>query len=293
MKLIEPSCQLIEENNPYKLVELIGRTCYKSEYLITEDSCYKFVRNLIDREHFAMLEHGRLTFRVYPMYVPLSALANIPGLIVSECKDRSNYYIGVSMSHLYNPLWQKEEYKPCGNVFRVFRRIVESRFVPGSEQFKCYGIDLLKFSTDISSPFTFKSIKFVCDRGVTHELVRHRCAIAQESTRYCAYNKDKFNSELTFVKPVAYDNWNDSEKQFFLESLQDAENKYLKATNEFKWDAQTARGLLPHYIKADIVLTMNMPQWRHFLNMRYYETTGKSHPDCKHVAMLAKQILHI
>ena len=293
MKLIEPSCQLIEEYNPYKLVELIGRTCYKSEHLITEDSCYKFVRNLIDRHHFAMLEHGRISFYVDKRYVSLLTLVNIPGVIISADYDENRYRIGVSMSHLYNPIWREPEYKSCGDLFYVFRRILEYKFIPGSKEARCYGVDLINIDDSSIDKFTFKSIKFVCDRGVTHELVRHRCAIAQESTRYCAYNKDKFNNELTFVKPVAYDNWNDAEKQFFLESLQDDENKYLKATNEFKWDAQTARGLLPHYIKADIVLTMNMPQWRHFLNMRYYETTGKSHPDCKHVAMLAKQILHI
>lgn len=290
MKLIEPNCQMIKEDNPYKLIERIGRTCYKSENLITEDSCYKFVQNLIKHGHFAMLEHARVTFKIsgrltYALYCGYyQKLINVPGVLVSV-QDKG-LFINLSLSHIYNPKWREEQYG-C-KFFDRLKEIVEYKYIPGSPQPKECSIVITNSDEPI---FHFTTIKFICDRGVSHELVRHRCAIAQESTRYCSYNKEKFGAELIFVKPINYETWSINEKEFFVNGLKCAENQYMAAINEYGWTAQIARGFLPHFVKTEVILTMNDLQWEHFLNMRYYETTGKAHPDCKYVAGLAKDLL--
>ena len=130
------------------------------------------------------------------------------------------------------------------------------------------------------------SVRVICDRGVTHEIVRHRIAsYSQESTRYCNYSNDKFGNELTFIKPC-----------WFKSSIEDL-NNYIKNKNDFKklssgewvwidtlksieisyftlllktcnWTPEQARSILPNSLKTEIVMTMNLREWRHFFKLR-------------------------
>ena len=129
------------------------------------------------------------------------------------------------------------------------------------------------------------SVKFTTDRGVSHETVRHRIAsYAQESTRYCNYGSDKFNNEITVISPLSamelkapdgadigewYDLW--------VEAVCDSENKYLRLI-ELGCPPEIARGVLPTSLKTEIVVTMNLREWRHFFELRVLGTTGKPHP---------------
>ena len=107
------------------------------------------------------------------------------------------------------------------------------------------------------------SIKFICDRGVSHELVRHRMAsFAQESTRYCNYSKDKFGNELTFIKPCF---WEENTHEYFswCESMGNAEKGYFELL-KLEATPEKARSVLPNSIKTEIVMTANLREWRHF-----------------------------
>ena len=145
------------------------------------------------------------------------------------------------------------------------------------------------------------TVKFTCDRGVSHELVRHRLAsFAQESTRYCNYSKDKFGNELTFIIP-SWLNWNEQtihdgdfkkssncsiDSQIFIHSLLKAENDYMSLIHE-GWTAQQARMILPMSIKTEINMKCNLREWRHFLNLRCSQA---AHPDIRVLALdLLKQ----
>ena len=111
------------------------------------------------------------------------------------------------------------------------------------------------------------SIKFVCDRGVSHEIVRHRVAsFAQESTRYCNYSKDKFGNELTFIRPCF---WEENTHEYFswCEAMRDAEIKYFELL-KLRATPEQARSVLPNSIKTEIVMTANLREWRHFLKLR-------------------------
>ena len=177
MKLIKPSFSIIEQQagleGVYKQIEKVGRVCYKSEDKITEDSAKGFVDRMIKSGHGAMLEHGT----IYMEFVPYK---NHP---------MPKFYI-------YNPYSKVVE---CGGNMYVttnMRVLVEN--------------ERLNDLQYICKPTEFHEkrvcVHFVCDRGVSHEFVRHRVmSFAQESTRYCNYSKDKFGNELTFIIPCWLD----------------------------------------------------------------------------------------
>ena len=124
------------------------------------------------------------------------------------------------------------------------------------------------------------SVKFVCDRGVSHEIVRHRMAsFAQESTRYCNYSKDKFGNELTFINPCFWEDANNSKNdeietilpinnyEYWLIICRATEKMYFKLLKNGATPEQ-ARSVLPNSIKTEVVMTANLREWRHFLKLR-------------------------
>lgn len=128
------------------------------------------------------------------------------------------------------------------------------------------------------------SVKFICDRGVSHELVRHRLAsFAQESTRYCNYGQDKFGNELTFIKPCF---WAEESREYsnWLQAMSLAEMAYLTAL-DYGCAPQQARSVLPNSIKTEVIMTANYREWRHFLNLRAARATGPAHPQMEELAV--------
>lgn len=112
-------------------------------------------------------------------------------------------------------------------------------------------------------------------------MVRHRVfSFAQESTRYCNYSKDKFNNELTFIFPHWLLN-RDHDK--FIVALGNTEKYYFTLLDQ-GWTPQEARQVLPNALKTEICMTGFESDWKHFLDLRYFEVTGKAHPDMKELA---------
>lgn len=123
------------------------------------------------------------------------------------------------------------------------------------------------------------SVKFIVDRGVSHELVRHRIAsFAQESTRYCNYSKDKFDNGITFIKPFFF---SDTKYQRWLAAMADAESAYLDLLNSGA-TPQEARSVLPNSTKTEIVITANYREWRNFFKLR---TAKAAHPQMREVTI--------
>jgi len=125
------------------------------------------------------------------------------------------------------------------------------------------------------------TVKIICDRGVTHEIVRHRIAsYCQESTRYCNYANDKFGNELTFIKPFY---WVDEPGKYelWLDTMQQIEENYIKLLN-IGATPEEARSILPNSLKTDIVMTMNLREWRHFFRLR---CAPQAHPQMREVAV--------
>ncbi|MCL2572024.1 MAG: FAD-dependent thymidylate synthase [Defluviitaleaceae bacterium] len=125
------------------------------------------------------------------------------------------------------------------------------------------------------------SVKFTCDRGVSHEIVRHRLfSFAQESTRYCNYSKGKYGNEITVIKPFF---WKEGEEKYVLweKSCQEAEKTYLSLI-KMGATPQEARAVLPNSLKTEIIVTGNVREWRHFFKLR---TSNDAHPQIREVAI--------
>lgn len=282
MKLIESSVQIIEEKDPYKMIEIAGRTCYHSQDNITEDSAKEFVDRMIKLGHGAMLEHGT---------VYLTITATSPEVRKYEINPYSRVK-KISVDGINGRAY----------ITTNYRVLVENKW-----------LDDLKYQCDPTPSHEKRiTVKFICDRGVSHEFVRHRVfSFAQESQRYCNYNKDKFNNELTFIKPTWLDiptgdytywdgDWCDIDNMKiqlpsdngvadnFLWCLNNAGMQYRLLINK-GLKPQEARGVLPNATKTELVMTGFESDWEHFLSLR---TSKNAHPDAQRLSLKLKELLY-
>lgn len=282
MKLIKPSFEIWNQpaglEGVYKQIERVGRVCYKSEDKITEDSAKPFVDRMIKSGHGAMLEHGTVYLKVFNV-IENSELID---------KYKSNKYSVVKEgTEVYN-CHGDILYGSCKCITTNYRVLVENGW-----------LDDLKY---ICEPTKYHerrvTVHFVCDRGVSHEFVRHRVmSFAQESTRYCNYSKDKFGNELTFIIPC----WiKDLEEKSYLahaeyhHTKEDASKQWYDVcmNSEFVyedlirlgWKPQEARAVLPNSLKTELVVTGFVSDWNHFFDLRARGTTGAPHPQAKELA---------
>lgn len=293
MKLIESSVQIIEEKDPYKMIELAGRTCYKSEDKITENSAKEFVDRMIKLGHGAMLEHGTIYLTIDGEDPNLSKIQSNPhtkvNLVPYEVLTEGNYTIS---------------YKAY--ITTNLRVLVENNL----KELLCYQVEPTEHHEKRITA------KFICDRGVSHEFVRHRVfSLAQESTRYCDYSKDKFGNDITYIIPSwldlpegKYSNWDNdwcdvSELKLlypevdnlsdpancFLQSIKNAEYYYFMLINR-GWKPQQARQVLPNATKTELVMTGFESDWEHFFELR---CSGAAHPDAKKLADELKSLMNV
>ncbi len=123
------------------------------------------------------------------------------------------------------------------------------------------------------------SVRIICDRGVSHEIVRHRIAsYSQESTRYCNYQKNQFGNELTFIRPVFWKK-NSAEYAVWHDTMQMIEDNYMHLIS-MGVKPQEARSILPNSLKTEIIVTMNLREWRHFFRLR---TSHTAHPQMQEI----------
>lgn len=295
MKIINAQASVLVENDPIKKIEKCGRVCYKSEDKITEDSAGKFVANIINRGHEAVLEHASFIFQVsYNVYEDLREK-------VMFVEDR--YPV-----KMYLRFTDSDGYVVSGNV-RAWRDFFFFAGVPPyMNDFVEANLTLFpEFKND--SSFTLKggkwsirqisanelvstyqrlvhedvSVKFICDRGVTHEIVRHRPAsFCQESTRYCNYSNGKFGGEITVIKPCFFKENSTRYLNWFV-ACESAETAY-NAILEDGGTPQEARDVLPNSLKTELIMTAPLMEWCHFFNLRM---SPAAHPQMQEVASYA------
>lgn len=286
MKLIKPSYTILESQGYLKDIEIAARNCYKSEDKITDTSAQEMVDKLIKSGHNAMLEHGTVYLK-------------FPLEYYEEFAHRY-YYNKYSKFNIKSKTIQSdEEFIAVSTNYRV---LIENNWLEDL-QYQC-------------EPTEFHEkrigVRFICDRGVSHEFVRHRVfSFAQESTRYCNYSGSKFNNELTFIIP----SWLElSEGQYeyniemqinnsinifepeanldlyvWLDSLLQSEESYTVLTNEnnkyanphTKWSPQQARSVLPNSLKTELIMTGFVSDWKHFFKLR---DNIAAHPQARELA---------
>ena len=265
MRIIEPSTEIIEQNpgleGLYKHIELCGRTCYKSEDKITEDSAKKFVDTLIKSGHGSVLEHGTVYLAI-PMTTYAPDAVNI-------YRDNAYSKVNDCNEFIFTDKYGNKVAAWC--VTTNLRVLVEN--------------DCLEDLEFLCEPTEYHekriTVKFICSRSISHELVRHRIfSFSQESQRYCAYNKDKFGGEVTFIKPIWYEQKEDIDTSNYPDygySLLYAENRYLDLLEQ-GLKAQEAREVLPNSTKTEVIMTGFTSDWLYFFKLR---TDKAAHPEMR------------
>lgn len=288
MKLIESSVSIIDIADPFIKIETAGRTCYKSESAMTAESARKFYHNLASRGHTAMLEHATFCFEVNQQWYEYLYGYKYLNYSVEEFADgRNRYLISGNLRAINDTMEQtllRCLYSLDPDLVYHYSPLFRHPISP-DYPVKIVDIDSIP---DIQGhayrKHKYLTFHFICDRGVTHEIVRHRPAsYAQESTRYCNYSKDKFGNEITFILPANYDQWSPFAKSRFRRALKTSEEKYMSLLKE-GLTPQEARAVLPNALKTEIIMTANCEEFDHFFDLRSRGVTGAPHPDMKVVA---------
>lgn len=289
MKIIHPYVELIQQEPGFdgimKHIERCGRTCYKSEDKITDDSADTFVANLIKNKHYAMLEHGTV-------YLKLDSKSEIS----------YNYLERFYAKYYHNHYSMIKNRKGFTWITTNYRVLEENGWLDDL-QYICE-------PTEYHVPRI--TLKFTTNIGVTREGNRMRAnSISEESTRYCNYTKDKFGKQLNVCKPV----WiSDNKLEVYKELSVRGEFDYINASDDMKaiaiwyrhmhdcqcaynnlislgWTPQQAREVLPLATKSEVVYTAFPHQWKHFFDLRLFGTTGTPHPNMHEIAELAQGVL--
>lgn len=280
MRLIKPSFEILEQkpglDGLLQHIERCGRTCYKSEDKITEKSAPKFVDMLVKRGHTAMVEHGTV-------YLTLDMSSR--NKYFKYCTNK--YSNAISTGEAEAGTW-------IGYVTTNYRVLLQEGWLSD-----------LEYITEPTKHIRRITVKFVCDRGVSHEFVRHRVfSFAQESTRYCNYSKDKFGNEITYILPSWVDekqlgeqnseelliqmgslsnptySEGDLRELYFLFGLANSEVQYFNLINS-GWIAQQARAVLPSSLKTELIMTGTIAQWEGFFKLR---DANDAHPQARELA---------
>lgn len=289
MRLIKSSFKILGQEpgiqGIYKQIELAGRLSYKSEDKITEDSAKKFVDTLIKKGHTSCLEHGT---------------------VYLWCHDKSEIF-DIGYRYELNPfskvVWGRDKFADITDVFVTtnYRVIYENDF-----------IDDLKYLCEPMAQHENRiSVRFVLPISISREFCRHRVfSFMEQSSRYCNYNANKFNSEITFIIPYwtnlqearykFWDNdWVDATDQnkipdtilksfvgdsvdIFLSQCESAEVNYKALINR-GCKAQEAREILPLCTKTELIMTGTIEQWRGFFVLR---DAKSAHPQAHELAHL-------
>lgn len=266
MNLVESSTKILNQEggsiaNMMKFITKVGYTCYKTNKEITNEVAAAFVDGLIKRGHGAMLEHGTVFLAIPAEKMKNEQVSRIVSNLISY--------------HLWTRYTEKiMNDKMYLIIVTNFRVIVENNlqqfmkdywYIPTQDERKCR-----------------PTVKFITDRGVSHESVRHRTlSFAQESTRYCNYAKEKFGASVTFIQP----DWIKLEDQTeFEEDCATIEKLYFKWVDK-GYPAQLSRYFLINGVKTELVITGFVDDWQHFFDLRALDKTGPAHPDIKKLAL--------
>lgn len=305
MRIMKPSVTLtqiqpMKKEHLLPHIESCGRVCYKSEDKICEGSAEKFVTNILNRGHEAVIEHGTLCFlagqNVYEtMMAFVSCLKELCGFqgYLRFTNDNGRHIISGNIR-----AW-RDFMGACLECFDTIpfylHRIAENSpvFFPEYQDLELYdaGMDgavLPILSSDLRTDNEKKAhmdltFHFVVDRGVSHEIVRHRPAsYCQESTRYCNYSKEKFGEEISVIEPCYLQDGTYGYEEWKM-AMSASELAYFNLLN-YGCTPQQARAVLPNSLKTELVMTAPISEWLHFFNLRLSKA---AHPQMREAALLA------
>ena len=300
MIVVDPGFEIQDELDQASLVirlEACGRICYKSEEKITKDSAMPFVKKIAEHGHNSVMEMAVVTLGVHCSSVQFDEL------LALEPKyffiDRSGDELLItgsvrSFRELYGRA-AKTAVVEAMVAFQVTKHpyLFEGVWDGGSGQDisdvkvrKLAIAEVEELPPELVAKHRFCGVMFTVNRAVTHEIVRHRpCSYLQESQRYCRYSQDKFGNQVTFIKPMFYDEGTE-EYALWQQAMEDTEKIYLKLLESST--PQAARTVLPNSCKTEIIVYCNLEEWKHIFKLR---TSPAAEPSMREVMIpLAKEL---
>lgn len=299
MLIVDPSFEILDELDRIPLVERIeacGRICYKSEDKITSESAIPFVKKIVAHGHNSVMEMAAVTLKIFcdqkhvgrffgcqPKYLIVHLVNG--GILVSgslrafrefyslhpsdEIAKMCIAFLAADEPYLFADITADADFNAQDSVVSVQRLSLAE-------------VDAL--APEYQLHHRFVAVKFVVNRAVTHELVRHRpCSYLQESQRYCRYSHEKFGNQVTFVKPMFYEEGT-AEYQDWQQAMEETEKLYLRLLETST--PQAARTVLPNSCKTEIITFCNLAEWKHIFSLR---TTTHAEPSMREVMIPLQQ----
>ncbi|MBU0944916.1 MAG: FAD-dependent thymidylate synthase [Proteobacteria bacterium] len=293
MHVVDPSYEIQDELDQASLVirlEACGRICYKSEEKITKDSALPFVKKIAEHGHNSVMEMAVVSLQVQCSAEQFDAFLLLePKYFFVDRLDGGMLVTGSIRSF-------RELYQRAGNTLLVEALV---SFLTSGHPYLFEGVwdgghglsegttiavkklDLQEVEAlppQLLARHRFTGVKFVVNRAVTHEIVRHRpCSFLQESQRYCRYSQDKFGSQVTFIKPIFYEEGTE-EYSLWKKAMEESEQLYLQLLETST--PQAARTVLPNSCKTEIIVYCNLAEWKHIFNLR---TSPAAEPSMREV----------
>lgn len=268
MILIEPKVELLKEDNFYSHVANCARVCYASNNNsnINDEQFCKNV--LIANNHLSMFRHATIYCKYDKDYWNKHIVDNYFYFATNiEIIDNKDLYVVMNgQSYL--------EFKR--NNIAKYNEIAKHIIKDLPDDLKEYKRFTFKVTTQIS---TSRELNRVSPNN-----------IAERSTRYCNYSKDKFNNQISICKPYYYDNLEIADQLAFINRMSEYESNYINRINR-GWRPEDAREFLPLCTATEVIYTYTVKEWRHIIDLRYYGTTGKPHPNAKIIAGLIRDQL--
>ena len=304
MRIVDPSFTLLDDLDRHSLasrIEYCGRICYKSEHRIEEGSAIPFVRKMAEHGHNSVLEMGVVTLAVscgsaeqitayffcQPKYLHIDRVSETQLLITGSIRA----YREMLLFHPSDPITQAIAAYLNKRHPYFFEGLLDTigKDIPSSIVIGKMGLDQVEqLGAGQLARHRFLAVRFIVNRAVTHELVRHRpCTFLQESQRYCRYSDDKFGNEVTFIKPLFFSEQS-AEFALWQKAMEEMERQYLLLLQTSS--AQAARTVLPNSCKTEIIVYANLAEWQHILELR---TSKAAEPSMREVMIpLQEELRH-
>jgi len=281
MKVIAPSFAVLDHLDRESLavrIEFCGRICYKSEDRIDQQSALPFVARMAEHGHNSVLEMGVVTLEVTCKDKELINdffLARPRYLQIS--RDGARMLVSGSIRAFRELLLSSAD---CAIIRTMCAHLNERHpyffasitpekgwDLPAEINVRKVPLDEIStLSQELLARHRHIAVKFITNRAVTHEIVRHRpCSFLQESQRYCRYSDAKFGAEVTFIRPLFFKE-NSPEYALWQQAMLETEKLYLKLLESAT--PQAARTVLPNSCKTEIIVYANLEEWRHIFKLR-------------------------
>ncbi len=275
MLVVEPSAKLIQYDDTnvksiLKHIEYCGRVCYNSADKITEDSYKSFVKGLVKSGHLSVLEHASMTFKMNEFAYSALKGVRLNGYFNNIVfSAHSDYRVSLNLRNII-------EFNNCHINSALPDELAE---VLGIEHNRVFNtVEWIETPSELKRP----TVLMECNRGITHELVRHRTAsFSQQSTRYCNYagKEMRFINPRPFMNKYEYAVWENQ-----MRAVEREYNSLVKSGTK----PQIARDILPNSLATEIIVTANMPEWEHIFELRLDEV--HAHPQMVQLMKIVKEL---